>query len=264
MIGKLFWALFRKRLPMGLGLREIPSDCLFTDPFVLLSKMLGDISEESKDTITTEFESLSEDVSRRYALRKLTFPEYYKVGDSSSLLIYALIRLLEPRTVLETGVANGHSTYYILNALSKNGKGELWSTDIDLDVGGLFDREEEICKRWHFELIDERNSISSFRNVLNKMSKIDLFIHDSGDHNYKLQWSEYHSVLQSMADDSLLASDDVNNSYAFIDFVHQMNADGAYLLDIGKTREPAKLFGLIRLHNERNTKKDRLVDVDRI
>ena len=43
---------------------------------------------------------------------------------------YAAIRSLRPEVVVETGVANGVSTAYLLLALDQNGKGILHSIEI--------------------------------------------------------------------------------------------------------------------------------------
>src|SRR5437867_6496062 len=46
------------------------------------------------------------------------------------LLQYAAIRALRPEVVVETGVANGVSTAYLLLALQQNGRGMLHSIDL--------------------------------------------------------------------------------------------------------------------------------------
>lgn len=45
------------------------------------------------------------------------------------MLVYSLIRSLKPSVVLETGVANGFSSAYILEALNRNNHGHLFSID---------------------------------------------------------------------------------------------------------------------------------------
>ena len=50
-------------------------------------------------------------------------------GGADYPLLYFLTRYLVPKNVLETGVAAGFSSYAILSALKKNGKGTLYSSD---------------------------------------------------------------------------------------------------------------------------------------
>lgn len=45
--------------------------------------------------------------------------------------LYALVRLLKPRVVVETGCWKGDSTIAIAKAVKENGRGELFSCDID-------------------------------------------------------------------------------------------------------------------------------------
>ena len=50
-------------------------------------------------------------------------------------ILYALIRLLRPETVIEVGVASGASSAHLLNALHRNGTGVLHSYDLETEVG---------------------------------------------------------------------------------------------------------------------------------
>jgi predicted O-methyltransferase YrrM len=49
-------------------------------------------------------------------------------------LIYALVRSLKPSIVVETGVAGGMSSCYILKGLRDNNKGELFSIDLPCEL----------------------------------------------------------------------------------------------------------------------------------
>ena len=55
-------------------------------------------------------------------------------------IIYTMIRCFKPRIVVETGVANGASSTFILSALKKNNFGKLYS--IDLPSKDLLLKEE--------------------------------------------------------------------------------------------------------------------------
>src|SRR5207253_10228310 len=44
--------------------------------------------------------------------------------------IWCLIRHLKPKKVIETGVAHGVTSRFILEALERNGDGHLWSIDL--------------------------------------------------------------------------------------------------------------------------------------
>lgn len=68
---------------------------------------------------------------------KCAHPEYYhSTGELSSeievsIFIGALVRLLQPELVLETGSFKGQTTWYIADALMQNGHGHLFSIEKD-------------------------------------------------------------------------------------------------------------------------------------
>lgn len=55
--------------------------------------------------------------------------EFY-VEIEAPLELYALVRLLEPRHIVEVGVSSGVSSAYLLRALERNGRGTLHSVDL--------------------------------------------------------------------------------------------------------------------------------------
>lgn len=54
----------------------------------------------------------------------------FKEFDGFRLLIYVLVRKFKPEIVIETGVASGASTAFILCAMHQNNKGSLYSIDL--------------------------------------------------------------------------------------------------------------------------------------
>lgn len=62
------------------------------------------------------------------------FPPPYRlmaVSLEEAEFLYALVRLLKPRVVLELGAGQGVSARFIAEALRANGAGELWSVEPD-------------------------------------------------------------------------------------------------------------------------------------
>jgi len=92
------------------------------------------------------------------------FPNYEaRCGNIAHIVnFYALIRILKPKIVVETGTANGSMTSWVLAALEKNGIGKLISIDIPPvdgkltmgfsvgkgDIGLLIPHEYH--HRWHY------------------------------------------------------------------------------------------------------------------
>lgn len=189
--------------------------------------------------LSSEFNNLSSKLKPRYE-RKLNYPKEWALEDKTSLLLYSMVRLFRPKKILETGVANGHSTFYILHALKRNGVGELHSTDVSNDVGKLVDEDE--TSNWHLHILDTKRPKSSFRDELDKIGKLNLFIHDS-NHNYYWQYLEYSYVYEFLIQNSILCSDDVDWSNAFSDFSQKVGARPLFFFDV------RKIFGILKKTN---------------
>jgi len=127
-------------------------------------------------------------------------------------------------TIVETGVANGFSSSYILLALDKIKKGILISID------GIFlpwQTEEKIgqaipkhLKSRHKLIIGD--STKNLEEIFNKYSSIDIFIHDS-DHTYRHMMREFKMVWPHIKKGGFLLSDDVTMNDAFLDFTEKIN-----------------------------------------
>jgi predicted O-methyltransferase YrrM len=164
------------------------------------------------------------------------YAETWSVGTETSLLLYALVRLLKPRTVLETGVASGSSTAVILAAMIRNGDGELVSTDIDPRAGELVPVEWR--PRWRLVVLTG-NAPQQFARLVGGFEQIDLFIHDSL-HEYAWQSMELRTVWPKLAQRGLVAADDAHSCNAFLDFCRDRGVEPLILV------EPKKIFGIGR------------------
>lgn len=127
-------------------------------------------------------------------------------------LCYAIVRLLKPKTVVETGVGRGFTTSHILKALHDNGHGQLYSIELPLlsigaerSIGCLV--PESVKSRWTLML---GPSLRLLPRLLPKLSSCDVFIHDS-DHGYNNQLGEYRLAWRYLPSGGVLVSDDVWN-----------------------------------------------------
>lgn len=133
------------------------------------------------------------------------------------IFLYYIIRIKKPELVVETGVAKGLSSFFILKAMSENNFGKLISTDIKYNAGEYI--PDYLKNRWEFVLL-KRDNKNSFEKFINNIDKIDIFIHDS-DHSYWWQMLEYAASWYRIRKDGLLISDDIDNSYAFLDYIKE-------------------------------------------
>jgi predicted O-methyltransferase YrrM len=206
------------------------------DPHQIILQAFSKKTEPSLvKSYISEYELLTKNFNEKHQNVKLNYPQNYNVADTAALLLYLLVRVNRPKTVLETGVANGWSSNFILNALNANGTGTLYSIDIKPDVGGLV--EESLKNRWQLKIINLENAKQEFEQIVNFIESIDLFIHDS-DHSYQGQMSEYKAVYPKISAEGIFASDDIDLSWAFVDFCKEKTVKPFFLVSA------TKIFGL--------------------
>ena len=79
------------------------------------------------DNMVEEFFSKLKD--KEYPSKEMPYPIDYSISSDSRKFLYILCRITKPRNVIETGVAYGLSSFYILSALNRNEYGKLTSID---------------------------------------------------------------------------------------------------------------------------------------
>ena len=181
-----------------------------------------DFIEKIKSNIDEEFKKLND--------------EYHPaiLGEDNGNKLYSLIREKKPEIVVETGVCNGFSSSLILKALSENGKGKLYSIDLpeyiepeeepDGRTGAVVPSTkysgwvvpDEFRSNWTHIL---GNSFYETPRLMERLSEIDLFIHDS-DHSYEGMMFEFSMAWKHLKDNGLLMADNIDNSDAFADFAN--------------------------------------------
>lgn len=164
------------------------------------------------------------------------------IGERYGEALYALVRWVEPDIVLETGVASGLSSAYILCALEENNKGRLFSIDLPYEVGktyaeGYFKPEGEIWPvpkgeqpgwiipgelRHRWELIIGRSS-EKLPPLLEQLKSMDIFLHDS-EHSYENMKWEYQTIWPYLKEGGLLLSHDIDRNGAFSEFCNGVGA----------------------------------------
>jgi len=157
-------------------------------------------------------------------LRKYNFPLGTMLTPLRAPILYAIVRVLKPLTVVETGVASGVSTTLILKALSLNRSGCLFSIDMpNLDplarlpegknVGWLV--PDDLKGRWHLILGLSKDKL---KPLLQELGSIDLFLHDS-EHSYENMIFEFKVAWFFLKKGGVLLADDATVNNAFRDFV---------------------------------------------
>jgi predicted O-methyltransferase YrrM len=160
------------------------------------------------------------------------------VGGGTGLyneVLYLLIRSFQPARVVETGVAYGFSSAYILRALEDNGEGTLYSIDRpNAAVGGYRNADgqldsvylgslsqlgaivpPELRGRWHVKVGTSRDQLP---DLLESIGTIDAFFHDSDHSATNMAW-EFQEAWSHLRAKGVLIADDVSSNSVFDDFV---------------------------------------------
>jgi len=168
--------------------------------------------------------------------------------------LYTLCRLVRPKTVVETGVAAGVSSAFILKALDENALGTLYSidlpryqteppsdgTDCSLNVGpggAIIPRGKEpgyvipteLRKRWNLVLGPSEEHLP---RLVSQLGEIDIFFHDSA-HTYEMMTFEFETVWPKIRGGGLLLTHDVDFNSAFSDFAARIQKAPVFLRGAG-------------------------------
>jgi predicted O-methyltransferase YrrM len=148
------------------------------------------------------------------------------------LLIYAAARALRPQVVVETGIANGVSSAYILLALDRNQRGALHSIGLP-DPAYLPEGKEPgwfvpkwLRKPWHVHSGDAKEILP---RLLPELGRIDIFLHDSL-HTYEHMLWEFQIAYPFLRLGRLLFADDALWNSAFEEFARKAGSSEARIL----------------------------------
>ena len=129
---------------------------------------------------------------------------------------YLVCRLLKPAVVVETGVAYGVSSAFVLRALEENDYGELYSVDLpplrrDYATSWGVAVPETLMERW---TLYRGSSARVLPRLLEELGTIDVFLHDSL-HTHRNMRREFEIVWPRLRTGSILLADDVERNRAF-------------------------------------------------
>ncbi|CAA9442606.1 MAG: hypothetical protein AVDCRST_MAG02-205 [uncultured Rubrobacteraceae bacterium] len=168
------------------------------------------------------------------------FSQRWAADSLFARLNYLVCRLLEPEVVLETGVAYGVSSAFLLRALQENGRGTLHSVDLP-PLRREYERywgvavPEGLRDGW---CLHRGSSARILPDLLRKTGPLDLFVHDSL-HTRRNMRREFETVWPHLRPGGVLLADDVERNPAFADLRQKSPA----LWRVVRDRERAPLHG---------------------
>lgn len=200
------------------------SDC----NLLYLAHVLAVVADTDVETASRYVDELRNDEElRHYLLAKVRASPFRSVSDdriayAKRLGWYALVRLLKPAVVVETGVDKGLGAVVLCAALLRNRNegfsGRYFGTDIDPAAGWLLQPPYSDVGS-----ILVGDSIES----LKKMSEtIDLFINDS-DHSEAYEAEEYETILPKLGGRAVVLGDNAHVTSKLAEF--SLRYDRAFL-----------------------------------
>ncbi len=166
---------------------------------------------------------IQEDVNRVSNSAKKTLENIpYDLGGGGAYpLLYFIVRFSKPRVVVETGVAAGFSTYAILDALNKNQKGHLHSSDFPYFrlpnptqfIGIVV--PDYLKKRWSLYTKGDHFNLKMISKCVND---IKIFHYDS-DKSYKGRSSAFSVLRNHLSSKTWVIIDDIQDNSFFYDLV---------------------------------------------
>jgi len=203
--------------------------------YILRYKKISEFLNTPQSEIKAYFDELNNSKFIDKLTTKLAPYSNIQTGSMMSPLrgpmLYIMMRVIQPKIIVETGVASGASSSFLLKALQKNNSGHLHSIDLpacsenDPDVrlpenkkpGWLVD--DDLKNRWTYH---EGKSSDLLKPLLDKQGEIDIFIHDSF-HNYENMKFEYETAWPFIKNGGILGSDDIKWNKAFEEIIKKQN-----------------------------------------
>ena len=146
------------------------------------------------------------------------FSQRWAADSLFARLCYLACRLTAPETVVETGVAYGVSSAYILKAMEQNGRGTLHSIDLP-PLRREYERywgvamPEGLRAGWR---LHRGPSGRLLPGLLREIGPLGLFVHDSL-HTRRNMRREFDAAWPRLLPGGILLADDVERNRAFAD-----------------------------------------------
>ena len=166
--------------------------------------------------------------------------------------VWCLTRHLRPKTVVETGVAHGVTSRFILEALKRNGDGHLWSIGLPplerswrREIGIAVGRGHS--DRWTYITGSSRRRLPG---LLRERGQIDLFVHDSLHSERNVRF-ELDRIWPTLGPRGAVVVDDIDANWAFQSFTQTIPDQQSLICEAEPLRPDLRrfnkkgLFGII-------------------
>ncbi len=213
------------------------------------------LSELTKINLLSEFEASVGNIDDWQTKKFLSVWEFrfFRV------LIYSLVRNQRPEIVVETGVLHGMTSAFILEAMSLNDYGTLYSYDLPstsiknpANKDGYFYAlpqgkksgwlvPERLRSNWNLKIC---SSVEGLRKDKKELDSIDIFCHDS-EHTYDTMWAELFFAWERITPGGIIICDNIEANSSFQDFCRRVNAVAITFPSPNEDVQLSPRFGII-------------------
>jgi hypothetical protein len=178
------------------------------------------------------------------AFGRYTYGLYSDADPGLGTATWCAVRHLKPEVVVETGVARGVTSRLVLEAMSLNDKGHLWSVDLPHPFSPELHHETAAAvpgyahPRWTYIRGSSRRRL---RRLLVQLGQVQMFVHDSL-HTARNMGFEMRAVWPTLTDGGVMLVDDVHNQ-SFAEFVNYASNPEAIVC---RSADSQWMFGAIR------------------
>ena len=168
----------------------------------------------------------------------------YNDGDRALVrAIWCLVRHMQPRHVVETGVAHGFTSRFILEAMERNGFGKLWSIDLPPLDPGMRSRigiavTDNLRHRWNLIAGSSRRELPP---LLQHLGTIDMFVHDSLHTEANVRF-EMEAAWRCLSPGGALVVDDIDTNWGFRNATRGFGAHQSFVCEAEPVREDPRRF----------------------
>ncbi len=192
-----------------------------------LSAHLGEVSDEIlAESALAELEASIQESIRDFDHSSMPTPIIFNADRTLAKLCYLLCRLIQPGTVVETGVGYGVSSAHFLKAMEVNGSGRLISVDLPPLREGAEEMAgylvpDDLRGRWDLR----RGSVTRvFKELMPTLDEIGIFLHDSARTKSLIDF-EFDSVYPKMSKGAAILANSIQWNSSFKDLVEKTTPD---------------------------------------
>ena len=227
-------------LPPSLATLHEVAQFTALDPVEAMCRLFSHVGHADAAELAAECTPFIGELAARSTAGDELRPRFFRMDVSSAVMLYLLVRLARPHHIVETGVADGLSSAVILEAIRRNGEGQLTSFEVSSDVGQLVDVNREDWRLIVLNGASIAEKQSDFQTKLRNLGPVDFFLHDS-DHSYA--WHAMELAEFVAARPRYVCSDDIDASHAWVDCVMARGLKPVHLV------QERKVFGAAAIND---------------